>query len=167
MLAKLSVTDENLQSSTKHLNCSLCVCVSAGTGSIVAIMIPEPKGREIMALLEQHIVITLHITIGTRNLQKYVSRTSVVFVSISFIILMIISLAWLVFYYIQRFRYANARNRNQVRPGLTTASTHSVRPCVCFVFLIVWFIFFSHLLPVRFYGRSYPDSWLNRNRASR
>lgn len=88
-----------------------------GTGSIVAIMIPEPKGREIMALLEQHIVITLHITIGTRNLQKYVSRTSVVFVSISFIILMIISLAWLVFYYIQRFRYANARNRNQRRLG--------------------------------------------------
>lgn len=56
----------------------------------------------------------MYITIGTRNLQKYVSRTSVVFVSISFIVLMIISLAWLVFYYIQRFRYANARDRNQV-----------------------------------------------------
>lgn len=89
------------------------VCVS-GTGNVVAIMIPEPKGREIVALLERHIKITLHITIGTRNLQKYVSRTSVVFVSISFIVLMIISLAWLVFYYIQRFRYANARDRNQV-----------------------------------------------------
>ncbi|XP_076585423.1 RING finger protein 150a [Chaetodon auriga] len=88
-----------------------------GTGDIVAIMIPEHKGREIVALLEQHIVVTLHITIGTRNLQKYVSRTSVVFVSISFIVLMIISLAWLVFYYIQRFRYANARDRNQRRLG--------------------------------------------------
>lgn len=77
-------------------------------------MIPERKGREIVALLEQHIMIMLQITIGTRNLQKYVSRTSVVFVSISFIVLMIISLAWLVFYYIQRFRYANARDRNQV-----------------------------------------------------
>nr|XP_020447408.1 RING finger protein 150 [Monopterus albus] len=88
-----------------------------GTGDVVAIMIPEPKGREIVALLEQHIVVTLHITIGTRNLQKYVSRTSVVFVSISFIVLMIISLAWLVFYYIQRFRYANARDRNQRRLG--------------------------------------------------
>ncbi|CAB1327281.1 unnamed protein product [Coregonus sp. 'balchen'] len=54
---------------------------------------------------------------GTRNLQKYVSRTSVVFVSISFIVLMIISLAWLIFYYIQRFRYANARDRNQRRLG--------------------------------------------------
>lgn len=87
----------------------------AGTGNVVAIMIPERKGREIVALLERHVTIMVHISIGTRNLQKYVSRTSVVFVSISFIILMIISLAWLVFYYIQRFRYANARDRNQVR----------------------------------------------------
>ncbi|XP_013863253.1 RING finger protein 150a [Austrofundulus limnaeus] len=85
--------------------------------NIVAIMIPEPKGREIVALLERHIMVTMHITVGTRNLQKYVSRTSVVFVSISFIVLMIISLAWLVFYYIQRFRYANARDRNQRRLG--------------------------------------------------
>ncbi|XP_061888300.1 RING finger protein 150a isoform X1 [Entelurus aequoreus] len=89
----------------------------SGTGEVVAIMIPEHKGREIVALLEQHVAVTLHITVGTRNLQKYVSRTSVVFVSISFIILMIISLAWLVFYYIQRFRYVNARDRNQRRLG--------------------------------------------------
>ncbi|PNJ83775.1 RNF150 isoform 5, partial [Pongo abelii] len=80
-------------------------------------MIPEPKGKEIVSLLERNITVTMYITIGTRNLQKYVSRTSVVFVSISFIVLMIISLAWLVFYYIQRFRYANARDRNQRRLG--------------------------------------------------
>lgn len=86
----------------------------SGTGDVVAIMIPEPKGREVLALLERNVTVNMTITIGTRNLQKYVSRTSVVFVSISFIVLMIISLAWLVFYYIQRFRYANARDRNQV-----------------------------------------------------
>uniref|UniRef100_A0A673BBA8 RING finger protein 150 n=1 Tax=Sphaeramia orbicularis TaxID=375764 RepID=A0A673BBA8_9TELE len=89
----------------------------AGTGEVVAIMIPEPKGREVVSLLERNVTVTMTITIGTRNLQKYVSRTSVVFVSISFIVLMIISLAWLVFYYIQRFRYANARDRNQRRLG--------------------------------------------------
>ncbi|KAJ7326932.1 hypothetical protein JRQ81_016691 [Phrynocephalus forsythii] len=89
----------------------------AGTDDVVAIMIPEPKGKEIVSLLERNISVMMHITIGTRNLQKYVSRTSVVFVSISFIVLMIISLAWLVFYYIQRFRYANARDRNQRRLG--------------------------------------------------
>ncbi|XP_049576294.1 RING finger protein 150a isoform X2 [Syngnathus scovelli] len=59
----------------------------SGTGDIVAIMIPENKGREIMALLEQNVAVTLHITVGTRNLQKY------------------------------RFRYANARDRNQRRLG--------------------------------------------------
>lgn len=84
-------------------------------------MIPEPKGRELVSLLERNLTVTMYISIGTRNLQKYVSRTSVVFVSISFIVLMIISLAWLVFYYIQRFRYANARDRNQVSDaGVTT-----------------------------------------------
>ncbi|XP_060948234.1 RING finger protein 150a [Limanda limanda] len=88
-----------------------------GTGDVVAIMIPEPKGREIVNLLERGTMVMMQISIGTRNLQKYVSRTSVVFVSISFIVLMIISLAWLVFYYIQRFRYANARDRNQRRLG--------------------------------------------------
>lgn len=90
------------------------VPLTTGVEDIVAIMIPEPKGKEIVSLLERNITVTMYITIGTRNLQKYVSRTSVVFVSISFIVLMIISLAWLVFYYIQRFRYANARDRNQV-----------------------------------------------------
>jgi uncharacterized membrane protein AbrB (regulator of aidB expression) len=103
--------------------------VPTGTGDIVAIMIPEPKGREIAALLERNVTVTMHITIGTRNLQKYVSRTSVVFVSISFIVLMIISLAWLIFYYIQRFRYANARDRNQVRFTVQTHEcSHLVHP---------------------------------------
>ncbi|KAI4557175.1 hypothetical protein MJT46_013854 [Ovis ammon polii x Ovis aries] len=98
-------SDSSIQGSTR------------GVEDIVAIMIPEPKGKEIVSLLERNITVTMYITIGTRNLQKYVSRTSVVFVSISFIVLMIISLAWLVFYYIQRFRYANARDRNQRRLG--------------------------------------------------
>uniref|UniRef100_A0A6A7FSN4 Protein goliath-like n=1 Tax=Hirondellea gigas TaxID=1518452 RepID=A0A6A7FSN4_9CRUS len=42
-----------------------------------------------------------------------VNRTSVLFVSVSFIVLMVVSLAWLVFYYIQRFRYINAKDRLQ------------------------------------------------------
>uniref|UniRef100_A0A8D0D5M5 Ring finger protein 150 n=1 Tax=Sander lucioperca TaxID=283035 RepID=A0A8D0D5M5_SANLU len=89
-------------------------------------MIPEPKGREVASLLERNVTVTMTITIGTRNLQKYVSRTSVVFVSISFIVLMIISLAWLVFYYIQRFRYANARDRNQVNRRLGDAAKKAI-----------------------------------------
>uniref|UniRef100_A0A3P9I9K0 Ring finger protein 150a n=1 Tax=Oryzias latipes TaxID=8090 RepID=A0A3P9I9K0_ORYLA len=98
-------------------NDSIITMPHPDTADVVAVMIPEPKGRQLVGLLEQGLVVTLHITVGTRNLQKYVSRTSVVFVSISFIVLMNISLAWLVFYYIQRFRYANARDRNQRRMG--------------------------------------------------
>uniref|UniRef100_A0A4X2KUL4 Ring finger protein 150 n=1 Tax=Vombatus ursinus TaxID=29139 RepID=A0A4X2KUL4_VOMUR len=90
-------------------------------------MIPESKGKEIVTLLDKNITVMMYITIGTRNLQKYVSRTSVVFVSISFIVLMIISLAWLVFYYIQRFRYANARDRNQVNAAKKAISKLQVR----------------------------------------
>lgn len=42
-------------------------------------------------------------------------RTSVLFVSVSFIILMLISLAWLLFYYVQRFRYIHAKDRLERR----------------------------------------------------
>ena len=38
-------------------------------------------------------------------------RTSVLFVSMSFILLLVISLAWLLFYYVQRFRYMHAKDR--------------------------------------------------------
>uniref|UniRef100_A0A3Q2QGA0 Ring finger protein 150b n=1 Tax=Fundulus heteroclitus TaxID=8078 RepID=A0A3Q2QGA0_FUNHE len=99
----------------------------AGAGEVVAIMIPEPKGREVVALLERNITVTMTITIGTRNLQKYVSRTSVVFVSISFIVLMIISLAWLVFYYIQRFRYANRRLGDAAKKAISKLQLRTIR----------------------------------------
>lgn len=49
-------------------------------------------------------------TVDSDALRSF-SKTSVLFVSISFIILMVISLAWLVFYYVQRFRYAHAKDR--------------------------------------------------------
>uniref|UniRef100_A0A915NND3 Uncharacterized protein n=1 Tax=Meloidogyne floridensis TaxID=298350 RepID=A0A915NND3_9BILA len=44
---------------------------------------------------------------------KSFSKTSVLFVSISFIVLIVFSLDWLVFYYVQRFRYAHAKDRLQ------------------------------------------------------
>ncbi|WKX98839.1 hypothetical protein Q1695_014039 [Nippostrongylus brasiliensis] len=54
-------------------------------------------------------------TDGSTDALRSFSKTSVLFVSISFIILMVISLAWLVFYYVQRFRYAHAKDRLQRR----------------------------------------------------
>ncbi|KAJ1366726.1 hypothetical protein KIN20_027480 [Parelaphostrongylus tenuis] len=60
-------------------------------------------------------VSTMDATDGSTDALRSFSKTSVLFVSISFIILMVISLAWLVFYYVQRFRYAHAKDRLQRR----------------------------------------------------
>ena len=43
-----------------------------------------------------------------------VRRTSVLFLSISFIVLMVVALAWLSFYYVQRFRYVHNKDRLSV-----------------------------------------------------
>ncbi|XP_044137050.1 E3 ubiquitin-protein ligase RNF130 isoform X2 [Bufo gargarizans] len=84
-----------------------------GTGDIVAIMISESTGREILSYVERNISVLMAIAVGSRSPAKNLSRGSLVFVSISFIVLMIISSAWLIFYFIQRIRYTSARDRNQ------------------------------------------------------
>ncbi|KAM4749660.1 E3 ubiquitin-protein ligase RNF130 isoform 2-T2 [Rhinophrynus dorsalis] len=88
-----------------------------GTGDIVAIMISEARGREILSYVERNISVLMAIAVGSRSPSKNFSRGSLVFVSISFIVLMIISSAWLIFYFIQKIRYTSARDRNQRRLG--------------------------------------------------
>ncbi|KAM4867349.1 E3 ubiquitin-protein ligase RNF149 [Thomomys bottae] len=87
----------------------------AGTGSIVVIMISYPKGREILDLVRRGIPVKMTIGIGTRHMQEFISGQSVVFVAIAFITMMIISLAWLIFYYIQRFLYTGSQFGSQGR----------------------------------------------------
>nr|CDS29744.2 goliath e3 ubiquitin ligase [Hymenolepis microstoma] len=49
---------------------------------------------------------------GVINVEDaFLNRSSVLFVAVSFILLMFISLAWLVFYYVQRFRYLHSKER--------------------------------------------------------
>ncbi|XP_043925531.1 E3 ubiquitin-protein ligase RNF130 isoform X3 [Protopterus annectens] len=88
-----------------------------GTGEIVAIMIKESMGKELLSYIQRNVSIFMIIGVGTRNSQKSFSRGSLVFVSISFIVLMIISSAWLIFYFIQKIRLANARDKSQRRFG--------------------------------------------------
>ncbi|KAM8764999.1 E3 ubiquitin-protein ligase RNF130 isoform 3-T3 [Rhynchonycteris naso] len=88
-----------------------------GTGDIIAVMITELRGKDILSYLEKNISVQMTIAVGTRMPPKNFSRGSLVFVSISFIVLMIISSAWLIFYFIQKIRYTNARDRNQRRLG--------------------------------------------------
>ncbi|KAF6082764.1 ring finger protein 130 [Phyllostomus discolor] len=85
-----------------------------GTGDIIAVMITELRGKDILSYLEKNISVQMTIAVGARMPPKNFSRGSLVFVSISFIVLMIISSAWLIFYFIQKIRYTNARDRNQL-----------------------------------------------------
>ncbi|XP_011811979.1 PREDICTED: E3 ubiquitin-protein ligase RNF149 isoform X3 [Colobus angolensis palliatus] len=88
-------------------------CWEGGTGNIVVIMISYPKGREILELVQKGIPVTMTIGVGTRHVQEFISGQSVVFVAIAFITMMIISLAWLIFYYIQRFLYTGSQIGSQ------------------------------------------------------
>ncbi|XP_019609355.2 E3 ubiquitin-protein ligase RNF149 [Rhinolophus sinicus] len=85
----------------------------AGTGNIVVIMVSYPKGREILDLVQKGIPVKMTIGVGTRHVQEFISGQSVVFVAIAFITMMIISLAWLIFYYIQRFLYTGSQFGSQ------------------------------------------------------
>lgn len=85
----------------------------AGTGNIVVIMVSYSKGREILDLVQKGIRVQMTIGIGTRHMQDSISGQSVVFVAIAFITMLIISLAWLIFYYIQRFLYTGSQYGRQ------------------------------------------------------
>uniref|UniRef100_A0A4W6BPZ1 Ring finger protein 130 n=1 Tax=Lates calcarifer TaxID=8187 RepID=A0A4W6BPZ1_LATCA len=88
-----------------------------GTGDTVAVMITEAYGKEILAHLERNLTVLVSVVVGQRGSAKNTNRGSLVFVSISFIVLMIISSAWLIFYFIQKIRYTSARDRSQRRLG--------------------------------------------------
>lgn len=86
------------------------------TGNITAVFTYKRTGEELAALLDKGLPVNTTITPGetvTKQVQN-MNRTSVLFVSISFIILMIISLVWLVFYYVQRFRYLQSKDKQSV-----------------------------------------------------
>ena len=90
-----------------------------GVGRIVAVSISREFGLQLASIF-QNSLIHMHISIGRyfypREKRDWeAGKTSVLFVLVSFILLMCISLAWLVFYYVQRFRYFYARDKKEVR----------------------------------------------------
>ncbi|KAG8504897.1 E3 ubiquitin-protein ligase RNF149, partial [Galemys pyrenaicus] len=104
----------------------------AGTGNIVVIMVSYPKGREILDLVQKGIPVTMTIVVGTRHMQEFISSQSVVFVAIAFITMMIISLAWLIFYYIQRFLYTGSQfgsqnHRKETKKVIGQLPLHTVK----------------------------------------
>ncbi|XP_045478750.1 protein goliath-like [Harmonia axyridis] len=81
--------------------------------NICAVFTYKWKGEELATLTEKSRGVLVHITVASKTTSRAanINRTSILFVSVTFIILMIISLAWLVFYYVQRFRYIHAKDR--------------------------------------------------------
>ena len=83
---------------------------------LVAVSITKTLGEDLArALVNRTKAVYVEISVGDRYTNKWVNPASVLFVSVSFIVLMVISLAWLVFYYVQRFRYVHARDKTEVR----------------------------------------------------
>lgn len=86
--------------------------------NITAVFTTKAKGHELIDIMERMgYKVTMAIIEGNRHFKSLanINRTSVLFVSISFIVLMIISLVWLVFYYVQRFRYLQTKDKQSRR----------------------------------------------------
>ncbi|XP_053671254.1 E3 ubiquitin-protein ligase goliath [Anopheles nili] len=86
--------------------------------NITAVFTSKAMGKELIDILEDHgYEVGMQILEGSRQFHTIgnINKTSVLFVSISFIVLMIISLVWLVFYYVQRFRYLQTKDKQSKR----------------------------------------------------
>lgn len=84
-------------------------------GNITSVFTPLSKGIELASKVEKHEYVFVTIKAGARFDKKSSlnHRSSVLFVTISFIIVMVISMLWLVVYYYQRFRYLQTKENEQ------------------------------------------------------
>ena len=90
-----------------------------GSQKIVAVGIDGNLGQQLVkSLVNGTKVVYVHIDVSYQSEDYRLNPASVLFVSVSFIVLMVISLAWLVFYYVQRFRYVHARDKTEVSLAL-------------------------------------------------
>lgn len=103
--------------------------------NITSIFTTMTKGDELVKLINKYNEVFVSITAGTR-LDKTISmnhRSSVLFVTISFIVVMVISMLWLVVYYYQRFRYLQTKENeqkmdsNKAKEALKKIPTKTVR----------------------------------------
>ncbi|EDW36157.1 GL16830 [Drosophila persimilis] len=87
--------------------------IKGKTRNIAAVITYQNIGQDLAMTVDRGYIVNISIIEGRRGVRTVSSlnRTSVLFVSISFIVLMIISLVWLIFYYIQRFRYMQAKDQ--------------------------------------------------------
>lgn len=94
----------------------ICEILFRIVSDVVSIFIGRRDGERLVALVDNGTRVLMHIFFSRTlyNPANSVNRTSVMFVTISFILLMVISGAWLIFYYMQRFRYVHTKDRLSV-----------------------------------------------------
>ena len=113
---------------------------------LMCVFISNAKGEELsrsLSRMNESIDIRITISPNTTFYCRYsnVNRTSVLFVSVSFILLMFISLTWLIVYYVQRFRDLQAKDILTVSTFISMvilASSCVTINLVSFFFLSVW-----------------------------
>lgn len=80
---------------------------------IVALIVEHATGRQVLDRITRDYQLYASIVRGVAHQRGEpfppLHTASIIFVSVSFLILMLVSLAWLIFYYIQRFRTLQAR----------------------------------------------------------
>lgn len=82
--------------------------------NFISISTSKVIGNELLHIMKNASQLYIRITVGQTVDNWDFNRTSIFFVSVSFIIFMVVSLGWLLVYYFQRFRYLKNRQRNQV-----------------------------------------------------
>ncbi|EEB17225.1 protein goliath precursor, putative [Pediculus humanus corporis] len=106
-----------------------------GTRNMSAVFTYKWKGEQLAKLVDNGSRVIIYITVATHCTRPIVhsNRTSVLFVSISFVVLTLTSVAWLLFYYVQRFRYLHAKDRiskrlcNAAKKALTKIPTKKIQ----------------------------------------
>uniref|UniRef100_A0A8C3K1U3 Ring finger protein 128 n=1 Tax=Calidris pygmaea TaxID=425635 RepID=A0A8C3K1U3_9CHAR len=83
-----------------------------GAESIVAIMIGNLKGMEILHRIESGMKVTMVIEVGKKH-GAWMNQYSVFFISVSFFIVTAATMGYFIFYSARRLRIARAQSRNQ------------------------------------------------------
>ncbi|KFQ37806.1 E3 ubiquitin-protein ligase RNF128, partial [Mesitornis unicolor] len=84
----------------------------AGADSIVAIMIGNLKGMEILHRIESGMKVTMAIEVGKKH-GPWMNQYSILFISVSFFIVTAATMGYFIFYSARRLRIARAQSRNQ------------------------------------------------------
>ncbi|XP_048400461.1 E3 ubiquitin-protein ligase RNF128 isoform X2 [Stegostoma tigrinum] len=83
-----------------------------GTGNMVAVMIGNIKGSEILALVKEGIAVSMVIEVGKQH-GPWMSQYSIFFVSVSFFVVTAATVGYFIFYSARRLRLARAQSRKQ------------------------------------------------------